>query len=171
LLDCCREKIKPSDLIDTEQVAQSCRDAGLLSDSNVITAKGLAILEEFETYLVKTKKKVATDVLGEGFMEKIKEYREIFPAKRLPSNQLARQSMKELKDNFIWFFKNYPEYDWDLVLDATEYYVHRFSLKNYMYMMTSAYFIKKSDTTTKDVKSSLADHCQMLLDNPNIIYS
>ena len=96
------------------------------------------------------------------------EYREIFPKGKLPSGELARQSVKELQDKFVWFFKTYPEYDWDLVLDATEYYVDTFAKKNYMYMATSSYFIKKT-MTTKEVKCKLADYCQEIIDNPKLL--
>jgi hypothetical protein len=109
--------------------------------------------------------------LGAEFSNKIKEYREIFPSKRLPSGQLARQSTEELKQKFIWFFKTYPEYDWDLVLDAADYYNAVFEKKGYMYMVTSSYFIKKTDPITKEVSSKLADYCQEILDNPKILDS
>ncbi len=122
-------------------------------------------------FLVKTKKKVTTEVLGPDFTDRIKEYREIFPSKRLPSGQLARQSAEELKQKFIWFFKTYPEYDWDLVLDATDYYNAVFEKKGYMYMATSSYFIKKTDPTSKETTSKLADYCQEILDNPKILES
>ena len=93
----------------------------------------------------------------------------MFPAKRLPSGELARQTPNELKDKFVWFFKTYPEYDWGMVLDATDYYVYTKSLKNFEYTMTSSYFIKKTDPRTKETSSKLADHCQMILDEPSLL--
>lgn len=146
-----------------------CKAKGLIDDSNNITNKGAIILNEFETFLVKIKKKVASDILGADMNDRIKEYREIWPGKRLPSGELARQSTQELKDKFVWFFKTYPEYDWDLVLDATDYYNEVFKKKNYMYMATSSYFIKKTNTTSKEVSSKLADYCQEILDNPKLL--
>lgn len=168
-LDSCRHKIKPASIINTDAEALICRQKGYIDENNNLSLLALRILEEYETYLVKTKKKIATEVLGEDFNEKIKEYREIWPSKRLPSGELARQSTQELKDKFVWFFKTYPEYDWDLVLDATDYYNEVFSKKNYMYMATSSYFIKKTNTTTKEVSSKLADYCQEILDNPKLL--
>ena len=169
-LDCCREKIIPSrHLINPDAERMIAESKGLIDDAGKLTNKAATILNEFETYLVKTKKKVTLAVLGENFNEKVKEYREAFPAKRLPSGELARQSVQELKDKFVWFFKNYPEYDWDLILDATDYYNEVFRKKNHMYMATSSYFIKKTNPQTKEVSSKLADYCQQIIDNPKLL--
>jgi hypothetical protein len=168
-LDSCREKIIPSKILinpDSERIIAHSK--GLIDDDGRLTNKAAVILNEFETYLVKTKKKVASEILGADMNERIKEYREIFPSKRLPSGELARQSTQELKDKFIWFFKTYPEYDWDLVLDATDYYNDIFKKKNYMYMANSSYFIKKTNPQ-KEISSKLADYCQEIIDNPKIL--
>lgn len=169
-LDCCREKIVPCKNLINEDVERTFAEhKGLIDKEGNLTNKAAIVLNEFETLLVKTKKKVASEVLGSDFNEKIKEYREIFPGKRLPSGELARQNVQELKDKFVWFFKTYPEYDWDLILDATDYYNELFRKKNYMYMATSSYFIKKTNPQTKEVSSKLADYCQEILDNPKLL--
>lgn len=169
-LDCCRQKIMPcKSLINVDAERMIAEYKGYIDLEGNLTPKASTILTEFETLHVKTKKKVATEVLGPDFNEKIKEYREIFPAKRLPSGELARQNVQELKDKFVWFFKTYPEYDWDLILDATDYYNDVFQKKNYMYMATSSYFIKKTNPQSKEVSSKLADYCQQIIDNPNIL--
>jgi len=128
----------------------------------------MTMLDEFETYLVKTKKVVTTSVLGEDFITKINEYREIFPDGKFPSGELARQNTQELKDKFIWFFKTYQEFNWDLVLDATQYYIIQKRLVNFQFTMSSSYFIKKMDIH-KTVSSKLADYCQMIKDDPSIL--
>lgn len=171
LLSCYKDNIKPSKIINEELENQKCQEAQLIDNQGNLTNKASLILNEFEMFLVKTKKKVTSEVLGPGFTEKIQEYREIFPSKRLPSGQLARQSVEELKQKFIWFFKTYPEYDWELILDAADYYNAVFEKKGYMYMATSSYFIKKTDPITKEVSSKLADYCQEILDNPKILES
>lgn len=168
-LDCCRYKIKPDSMINSAAESSIAISRGYLTEDGKLTNKAMQVLEEFETYLVKTKKKVATSVLGENFIEKINEYRELFPKERLPSGELARQNVQELKDKFIWFFKTYTNYDWDLVLDATDYYIYSKEKDNYMYMATSSYFIQKTDNRTKVSKSLLADYCQILIDNPEIL--
>lgn len=167
-MDCCRSNIKPNAIIDQEIEKEICLQRNLIDDKGNLTNEGAVILNEFETHLLKVKKKVATEVLGVDVNERIKEYREIWPAKRLPHGQLARQSNQELKDKFVWFFKNYPEYDWDLILDATDYYNEVFKKKDYLYMATSSNFIKKTEIT-KEVSSKLADYCQEILDNPSML--
>lgn len=130
----------------------------------------MVVLNDFETFLVKTKKKVTTDVLGENFLQDIKIYREIFPSGFLPHGEIARQSVEELKLKFIWFFKNYPDFDWPLIHEATNYYKYLKSRDNYKFMATSSHFIQKTDSKTKLVKSTLADYCQLLKDDPDIIH-
>lgn len=168
-LDCCRSKIKPTDIINGDAEALVCQAKLLITKDGQLTPKALEILNEFETFLVKTKKKITSEVLGENFLERVTEYREMFPAKRLPHGELARQNVQELKDKFVWFFKTYPEYDWNLVLDATDYYLHLKSKTDWQYTMTSSYFIKKTDPRTKESRSALADYCQTILENPNIM--
>ena len=85
---------------------------------------GLTALNDFETFIVKAKKKVVNDVLGEDYIEKVNRYKNMFPVGRLPSGELARQATKELTDKFAWFFTTYPEFDWTTVFDATHYYLH-----------------------------------------------
>jgi len=168
-LDCCRDKIKPTTIINSDAEASICKIKGFIDEEGNITNLGAVILNEFETFLVKTKAKVTKEMLGENFLDKVKEYREAWPSKRLPSGELARQSVQELKDKLVWFFKTYPEYDWDLVLDATDYYNILYERKQYQYMMTSSYFIKKTDPRTRETRSKLADYCQELLDNPRLV--
>lgn len=168
LIDCYKNKIRPTLIINQDAELLICKSKGLIDEQNNVTPRGLEALEEFQTFLVKTKKKVTKEVLGENFMENITKYRELFPAERLPSKQYARQSVEELKDKFIWFFKTYPQFSWELVFDATDYYIYLKKVQPvpYQYMMTSSYFIKKSDGG--NTRSALADTCQELLENPNI---
>ena len=161
-LDCCRERIQPcKSLINPEVERNIAETKGLINDKGVLTHKALVILDEFETLLVKTKKKVTTDVLGQDFIDKINEYREYFP-KKLPTGP-GRQSVRELKQKFVWFFKNYPEYDWEDVLEAANYYKYERGKVNNEYMANSSNFIKK-DTMSKESISKLADYCQLVKD-------
>jgi hypothetical protein len=158
----CRNLINP----DAERII--AHQNGLITEQGTLTSKAVIALNDFETLLVKTKKKVVSEVLGSDSVDKINEYRDIFPNGKLPSGQLAKQNVQDLKANFVWFFKTYPEFDWDLVLDATEYYVATFEKKNYLYMATSKYFIKKDDKF-KNSHSILADYCQQILDDPKLL--
>jgi len=168
-LDCCHSNIIPTGIINQDAEKLICIKKGLIEENGKLTELGITVLNNFETYLVKRKKKITQEVLGEDFIDKVSEYRGAFPSKRLPSGEAARQSMQELKDKFVWFFKTYPEYDWNLVLDAADYYNIIFEKKNYQYMVTSSYFIKKTNTITKETTSKLADTCQELLDDPKLL--
>jgi hypothetical protein len=92
----------------------------------------------------------------------------MFPQKKLPSGRYARQPVKDIKDAFTWFFRNYPEYTWEDVLDATHYYIFMASQKDYLYMMDSLYFISKTDNMTKNIRSALASACLEIKDNPDL---
>lgn len=168
-LDCCKKNIKPCSIIDEEVENTVAKEKGFINDEGQLSASAIEILNEFEIYITKKKTKIVKEVLGEDFMEKVYEYRVAWPKTRLPSGELARQSIQELKDKFVWFFKTYPEYDWDLVLDATDYYNMVYEQKRYMYMVTSSYFIKKTNPQTKETTSKLADYCQQILDDPKIL--
>jgi len=134
---------------------------GLINDKGILTHKAMVILDEFETLLVKTKKVVTTTILGDDFINKINEYKEYFPKKL--STGTGRQSARELKQKFVWFFKNYPEYDWEDILEAANYYSYERSQLNNEFMTNSSNFIKK-DTMSKESISKLADYCQMVKD-------
>lgn len=168
-LDCCRYKIKPTHLIDEDTETKVAKERGHLDKDGKLTSGAIFILDEFETLLTKTKKKVSSEILGTNALEDINTYRELFPAKRLPSGELARQTVQELRDKFVWFFKTYPEFTWELVLNATDYYVYTKEKEGFNFMITSSYFIQKTDPRTKVSKSTLADYCQMILDNPEIL--
>lgn len=168
-LDCCDKKIKPTAIINEQAESLIANAKGFIDENRNLSPLALQIVNEFETYLVKKKTKVTKEVLGEDFINKVYEYRTAWPKRRLPSGELARQSIEELKDKFVWFFKTYPEYDWNLVLDATDYYNIIYEKKQYMYMVTSSYFIKKTNPQTKETTSKLADYCQQILDNPDIL--
>jgi hypothetical protein len=113
----------------------------LINDGNSILASG-SVIEE-----------TTTD-------EMIKKYLELFPSKRLPSGKPARQNKKTIENAFNWFFKTY-EYTWDVVLQATAYYVDSYEKNGYLYMRNSQYFIVKTNTDkTKD--SELADYCEII---------
>jgi hypothetical protein len=166
-LDCCRYKITS---INIDNVAEHkiAIENGYMTKENILTEKAIFLLNDFENLLVKTKKNVIYSVLGEEFIERIKEYNEIFPSGRLPSGKPARVNVQELKEKFVWWFKTYPEYSWDVVLDAAQYYIMLKEREGYQYTMTNGYFIKKTDIH-KNTVSELANYCQMIKENPNLL--
>lgn len=169
-LDCCRHKIRPANIIDYEAEKAVAENRGHITTTGVLSPGAVVILDEFEKLLAKTKKAVASEVLGVQALEFINKYREIFPAKRIPKIGVLRQSVQELKDKFVWFFKTYPEFTWEDVLMATDHYMHvKINKENMDFMTTSSYFIQRTDTFTKVNRSLLADYCQMIKDDPNVL--
>jgi|694.fasta_scaffold81400_5 hypothetical protein len=170
IISCFENKIVPcGTFLKLNDEITMLKYCGLIDDkTNELTSVAHSVLKHFNTLIDGKKSKVEKEVLGEKFLERVNEYRELFPKdKYIHSGQLPRQSTKELTKRFIWFFKEYPEYDWDLVIDATRYYIalHEKTTPKYNFMMTSSYFIKKTDQIGKDIKSKLADFCEQLIEN------
>lgn len=126
-----------------------------------ITAKAAHVIHESEVYIcnIKTVKKV-NKVDFKDWEDKIKQYNELFPKGKKEGSSISfRTNPKELYEKFKWFFQEYPEYDWDMVLAATEKYIKVFEESNdYTYMQTSKYFIKKDDKNRVST-STLSTHC------------
>lgn len=167
-LDCCRHKIKPSKIIDEEYERKVAVERTHLTPDNQLSTGATFILTEFETLLAKTKKTVASEILGADSVQFIETYRLMFPAKRVPKVGLLRQTPQELKDKFVWFFKTYPQFSWEDVLNGTDYYIYTKQKENMEFITTSSYFIQRTDNFTKTSRSLLADYCQMFKDNPEI---
>lgn len=127
-----------------------------------LTRHGKAFIVSLDNYFVKAKKKTSLQLMGKDYLDKINTYREIFPAKKLPSGKLARNNVKALNEAFRWFFETY-DYTWDDIINATKMYVNEYRDKEYMYMQTSQYFICKQDKH-RVKHSSLADYCDMILE-------
>lgn len=155
LLYCIREKIEP-ELINIHSELRALKLIGYVDKKIQITPKGELVLQECEP-MVKSKQPKKT---AEVSMEFIESYRELWPNEKLPSGKYARSDKKNLMTNFIWFFSNY-EYDLDTVLKATALYIDEHASKNYKYMRTSQYFIKKSDVD-KSASSDLANYCEII---------
>ena len=126
----------------------------------VITPEGIKLSVKYNNYFIKAKKKTSNQLMGKNFLDKIKQYREIFPAGKLPSGKPARVNVKTLENNFRWFFENF-DYSWDEIMKATKMYVTEYEATDYMYMKTSQYFVSKEDKS-KVKTSDLADFCDMI---------
>jgi len=90
----------------------------------------------------------------------IEKYNNLFPKKKLPSGKFARTNSKNLENAFKWFANNF-DYSWDFILKATAAYVDEYEKKNYMYMQTSQYFIRKQ-MSDKSWGSELANWCSAI---------
>jgi hypothetical protein len=124
-----------------------------------ITEKGLHLLREAENCLTKMKR-VKKAVPLKEWEDNVVKYNEMFPKTKKEGSSISfRTNPRELMDRFMWFFKEYPEYTWELVFKATEKYLNTFDEgTGYTYMQTSKYFIKKEDKS-KSVTSTLATVC------------
>ena len=109
---------------------------------------------------IKTIAKV--QLLGTDAEDNIEKFLEIFPTYVLPNGKYARGNKKNIQENFVWFFQEY-NYDWNVILKATETYVQEYHRKNYLYMRTAMYFIKKVIDGT--AISELANYCDIVQSN------
>lgn len=159
LLSCIREKVL-SVHINIHQETRSLKVDQWLTEDNKLTEKSIALLQEVDTYFKVQKKKVNTQVLGTEANAHIQAYVELFPRIKLPSGKAARTDKNNLEIAFKWFFENY-KYSWEIILKASALYVDEYEKKNYLYMQTSQYFIRKQNTD-KTWGSELANWCSVV---------
>ena len=156
LLMCISNKEKPL-FINTLAEARKLRIKGLIDESGVILPLGIDVVSKINTNKSVTKTTAAIDITDDY----IEKYVLLFPKGKLPSGKQARADKKNLRNNFIWFFKTY-NYDWDTIMAATVLYVDEYERKNYMYMRNSQYFISKMNPDkTRD--SELANYCSQII--------
>lgn len=130
-----------------------------IDEHNKLTGKADELVSKVESFFKVQKKKTTSQLMGTAYSDNITVYLETFPNEKLPSGKRARSDIKNLETNFKWFFENY-NYTWETILKATALYVDEYELKSprYMYMRTSQYFIKKSESD-RSIHSELADYC------------
>ena len=162
VLHCIKEKLSVQKLVSPELEITKLKADGWLNDDLSFTSKSIIFMEEINSYFRKSKKKTSKDIMGNDFDVCIKTYNEIFPAKKLGSGKYARTNFRNLETGFRWFFENYS-YDWKVIYEATKKYVEEYKMKNYEYMRTSQYFIRKQNVD-KSFESDLATYCDMIQD-------
>ena len=160
LLHTLKEKVVPSGLIQVNLELRKLEVNNWITQEKQLTPKAISLLDEISLFFKKTKKKTTTDILGDDFMSKINQYVELFPNKKLSSGKYARVNPKNLEISFKWFFENY-DYNWDTILNATLKYINDYASKNYEYMRTAQYFIRKQNID-KTFESDLATYCQLI---------
>ena len=128
----------------------------------IMTQSAKLICVRLDNYFIKAKKKTDIQLMGKNHIDSINKYREVFPAKKLPSGKPARNNVKALGEAFRWFFETY-DYTWVDIMKATKMYVNEYRDAEYMYMQTSQYFICKQDKH-RVKHSTLADYCDMILE-------
>jgi hypothetical protein len=133
-----------------------------ITEQNQLTPKALTLIQQVEGYFKVQKKKTSSQLMGEDFNVNIGKYQLLFPRKKLPSGKAARSAQSNVETNFRWFFEKH-QYSWDTVLKATEMYVNEYERKSppYLYMRTSAYFIRKTELD-KSIVSDLANYCDIV---------
>lgn len=157
-----KEKIKTNNqYINLSIELSRLKNDEWLKEDNQLTSKSILLLQQVESFFKAQKKKTSMSLMGPEFLVKIKEYTEIFPKFKLPSGKYARTNIKSLEATFRWFFNNY-DYEWKTILKATKNYVEEYEIKNYKYMRTSQYFVRKQNQD-KSYDSELADYCEAIL--------
>jgi len=165
VLHCIKENIIPDKFVNKELEVARLKSAKWLNEDLTLSNKSITFTDEINSFFKKTKKKVSKDLMGEDFLQKIQEYVEIFPNRKLSSGKYARVNPKNLETSFRWFFETY-NYNWDMIITATEKYVDEYSIRNYEYMRTAQYFLRKQ-TLDKAFDSELATYCDLINSGDN----
>lgn len=167
VLHCIKNKLSVSKfLANSELEVHKLKSEDWVNEDLQLTSKSFIFMEEIGSYFRKSKKKTSKDLMGDSFDINIKLYNSLFPTRKLGSGKYARTNVKNLESGFRWFFENY-DYTWETILKATRKYVLEYSMKNYEYMRTSQYFIRKQGSD-KSFESDLATYCDMLnYEGPN----
>lgn len=133
---------------------------GYLDDNHNLTPAAMNVLIEIESSLGQTKegKTLGADDL---FKANVAKYRELFP-KGVVNGRVLRNGSVDLISRMLWFFQTYPQYSWDMVLNATQSYINSLGT-DLTYCKTSKYFIKKDDKNKLTI-SLLAEWCEAELD-------
>lgn len=139
-----------------EKEIEFCKKNDWITPDNKLTDKALNLLEKVDNLFKKNRRK-AEKIVTDEFESKVREFILIFPKGKLPHGKPARTSFREVKDKLVNFKIKYPQYDWDIILDAATLYVAEYKSKNYEYMKTAGNFINKNN------ESLLADYCEMIV--------
>jgi hypothetical protein len=132
-------------------------------ENKKISEYGVKIIESIDELFIAKKKIKLDELMGVDYSEQIDAYIQLFPSTKLPNGKYARGNKKNIETNFKWFFENY-NYSWNVIHEATAMYVEEYRAKNYIYMRTALYFIRKDDGT-RTVHSDLADYCDKIVNN------
>jgi len=165
ILHCIKDGIIPNSFVNKDLEVRRLISENWLNNDLTLSDKSIIFTTEIDGYFKKSKKKTSKDLMGHNFMQNIQAYVNIFPNKKLSSGKYARVPAKNLENSFRWFFETY-EYDWETIFLATQKYILEYESKNYEYMRTSQYFLRKQNVD-KSWDSDLATYCEFLNDNPD----
>lgn len=161
VLHCLKEKVIPNKFVNKDLEISRLKSGNWLNDDLVLTAKSIIFTEEINSFFKKTKKKTVSALMGDDYIDRMLDYLEIFPNRKLNSGKPARVNVKNLEGAFKWYFETY-DYSWEIILKATEKYVSEYELKRYEYMRNSQYFIRKQNLD-KSFESDLATYCELVI--------
>jgi len=156
-----KHKIKTGKIVNLSLELARLKNDKWLKDDNKLSDKAIMLIQNVESFFKVQKKKTSVALMGPEFIEKMKEYSEIFPKFKLPSGKYARTNIKTLEGTFKWFFNNF-DYEWETILKAAKSYVEEYEMNNYKYMRTSQYFVRKQNQD-KTYDSELADYCEAVI--------
>ena len=161
VLHCLKEKVIPNKFVNKDLEISRLKSGNWLNDDLVLTAKSIIFTEEINSFFKKTKKKTVSALMGDDYIDRMLDYLEIFPNRKLNSGKPARVNVKNLEGAFKWYFETY-DYSLEIILKATEKYVSEYELKRYEYMRNSQYFIRKQNLD-KSFESDLATYCELVI--------
>lgn len=138
---------------------------GFLDEKSNLTDKAIKVMNAASGIEPK-KTKALKEAVTAGFKENLLKYRDLFPTTK-EAGRPVKSTVVDLEPRMQWFFRSYPDYTWEMVLNATKKYIESQN-GDYRYCMTSAYFIKKDDKN-RSTLSTLATWCEAENDEPPIV--
>lgn len=127
--------------------------------SNNITTQ-YCINVDYAILIPSTGKKIEKEYKARHWVQ---EFREIFPKGKNSGGYPYRGDKQGCITNLEKFIKNNPEYDKDIILNATKFYVKSKAKDGYDYMQLAHYFIYKNGI------SSLGAFCEQVKDGGDVI--
>jgi len=163
-LFCMQESISPLG-INIHKELRTLMTGGWIikkGDDYKLTPASVSLIQQVEGFFKVQKKKTSNQLMGSDYNKNLEAYQLIFPKKKLPSGKAARSALSNVETNFRWFFEKH-NYSWETILKATAMYLDEYERKSppYLYMRTSAYFIRKTELD-KSIVSDLANYCDIV---------
>jgi hypothetical protein len=125
----------------------------------LMTKKGEDLIKKVEKLF--RKETAGSKKVDAEFTANVIQYREMFPAIKLPTGLYARVAVKNLEPAFVWFFDNF-DYTWEIVFKATKLYLNQKEMERWKFCRNSQYFIRKDDGS-RNTASDLANFCENIL--------
>lgn len=163
MLYCIQQGISPNNLNIHLELRNLTNKGWITGSKYELTPQAISFIEQIQSYFQVHKKKTTSVIMGDNYNEYIQKYLLLFPKIKLPSGKAARTDATNCETAFKWFFDTYS-YSWEVILNATGMYIDEYEKKNYMYMQTSQYFIRKQ-LPDKTWGSELANWCSNIQNN------